>query len=86
MSNAKTNKEQGKKIEQSAQQLSPREALPGDFKVGKPLQTANQPGHGQRGRSDSEEAQLMAEVNGVPAPFPTPNKSTDGKKSPAKGK
>jgi hypothetical protein len=84
MSNAKTNKEQNVKIDQTPSQLSPRDALPTDFKIGKPSQTSNAIGHNQRGRSPAEEKKLFAEANGVKAPFPVPNKSTAGKQPPAK--
>jgi hypothetical protein len=86
MSNSKTNREQSKKIEQSENQLSPRNARAQDFKVGSPVQTSNAIGHNQRGRSAAEEKKLFAEAAGVKSVAPTPNKSVAGKKPLAKAK
>lgn len=77
MSNSKSNREQSKKIEQSENQLSPRQARGQDFKVGKPNQTSSVPGHFQQGRNTREQKALFKEAdNGrKPQPVPVPNKS-----------
>jgi hypothetical protein len=51
---------QAQKIELTRQQTNPYLARPEDFEVGKPAQTSPTPGHGQRGDSIREEAQLLA--------------------------
>jgi hypothetical protein len=77
MSNSPTNKDQNNNIELTPTQLSPRDALPTDFKIGDPTQSAHTPGHGQRGDSKAEEATLLREADYCKPnqPFPTPNKS-----------
>jgi hypothetical protein len=81
MSNAHSNKDQNVKIELTPTQLSHRDALPTDFEIGSPTQTAQTPGHGQRGDSKAEEAALFRETDAFRPnpPFPTPNKSVTKK-------
>jgi hypothetical protein len=48
------------KIELTPEQSNPYLARPEHFEVGAPAQTSSTPGHGQRGDTASEEAQLLA--------------------------
>jgi hypothetical protein len=56
----KLTNEQDQKIELTPEQTNPYLARPEDFQIGAPAQTSPTPGHGQRGDSKREEAQLLA--------------------------
>jgi hypothetical protein len=53
-------KEQDQKIELTPEQQNPYLARPEHFQIGAPAQSSPTPGHGQRGDSKREEAQLLA--------------------------
>ena len=63
MSNAKGNKQQDVKIEQTPTQQDPGAAKPTDFIVLKAEDLQPTPGHGQRGRTAAEEKTLLAEAD-----------------------
>jgi hypothetical protein len=65
--------EQDQKIELTPEQTNPYLARPEDFQIGAPAQTIPTPGHGQRGESKREEAQLLArrKAQGRGATLPT---------------